>query len=103
MLTQLDQLWVADLTYIRLESEFVYLAVVLDAFSRRVIGWALDRMITRSDNATANLLLDKAGAANVNSSTGIICTSPTLPSTTGERVARYKSHREAVRAVVAQS
>jgi putative transposase len=37
-----DQLWVADITYIRLETEFVYLAVVIDAFSRRVIGWALD-------------------------------------------------------------
>ena len=45
VLTQLDQLWVADLTYIRLESELVYLAVVLDAFSRRVIGWALDRTL----------------------------------------------------------
>jgi putative transposase len=44
-LTGLDQLWVADLTYIRLEWEFVYLAVILDAFSRRVIGWALDRML----------------------------------------------------------
>ena len=42
-LTGLDQLWIADITYIRLELEFVYLAVVLDAFSRRVIGWALDR------------------------------------------------------------
>ena len=38
-----DQLWVADITYIRLQSEFVYLAVVLDAHSRRVIGWSLDR------------------------------------------------------------
>lgn len=38
-----NQLWVADLTYIRLKREFVYLAVVLDAFSRRVIGWQLDR------------------------------------------------------------
>jgi transposase InsO family protein len=36
-----NQLWVADITYIRLRMEFVYLAVVLDAFSRRVIGWAL--------------------------------------------------------------
>ena len=36
-----DQLWVADLTYIRLSCEFVYLAVILDAFSRRVIGWEL--------------------------------------------------------------
>ncbi len=41
----LDQLWVADITYIRLELEFVYLAVILDAFSRRVIGWALDRRL----------------------------------------------------------
>ena len=44
-LTGIDQLWVADITYIRLETEFVYLAVVLDAFSRRVIGWALDRTL----------------------------------------------------------
>jgi putative transposase len=44
-LTGIDQLWVADLTYIRLETEFVYLAVVLDAFSRKVIGWALDRTL----------------------------------------------------------
>jgi len=41
--TQIDQLWIADITYIRLDAEFIYLAVVLDAFSRRVIGWALDR------------------------------------------------------------
>jgi putative transposase len=39
--TALDQLWVADITYIRLDEEFVYLAVVIDAFSRRVIGWEL--------------------------------------------------------------
>ena len=42
-LTGINQLWVADITYIRLETEFVYLAVVIDAYSRRVIGWALDR------------------------------------------------------------
>jgi transposase InsO family protein len=41
VLTGVDQLWVADITYIRLEEEFVYLAVILDAFSRRVIGWHL--------------------------------------------------------------
>ena len=41
-LSGLNQLWVADITYIRLEAEFVYLAVVIDAYSRRVIGWALD-------------------------------------------------------------
>ncbi|MDE3111194.1 MAG: IS3 family transposase, partial [Acidobacteriota bacterium] len=43
VLTGLDQLWVADITYIRLLLEFVYLAVILDAFSRREIGWALER------------------------------------------------------------
>ena len=44
-LTGLNQLWIADITYIRLELEFVYLAVVLDAFSRRVIGWALEQSL----------------------------------------------------------
>jgi putative transposase len=43
--TAVNQLWVADITYIRLRFEFVYLAVVLDAFSRRVIGWALGRKL----------------------------------------------------------
>lgn len=43
--TGINQLWVADITYIRLELEFVYLAVILDAYSRRVIGWALDRTL----------------------------------------------------------
>lgn len=41
----LDHLWVADITYIRLPQEFVYLAVLLDAYSRRCIGWALDRYL----------------------------------------------------------
>lgn len=45
VLTDIDQLWVADITYIRLDLEFVYLAVILDAYSRRVIGWALDRTL----------------------------------------------------------
>jgi transposase InsO family protein len=53
-LTGIDQLWIADITYIRLETEFVYLAVVLDAFSRRVIGWALDRSL-ENDLAIAAL------------------------------------------------
>jgi putative transposase len=47
-LTDINQLWVADFTFLRLEDEFVYLAVVLDAYSRRVIGWALDRTMTGS-------------------------------------------------------
>ncbi len=45
VLTGVDQLWVADITYIRLQDEFVFLAVILDACSRRVIGWALDRTL----------------------------------------------------------
>lgn len=45
VLTGLNPLWVADITYIRLEREFVYLAAILDAFSRRAIGWALGRTL----------------------------------------------------------
>lgn len=41
----INQLWIADITYIRLRGEFVYLAVVLDRFSRKVIGWAVDRSL----------------------------------------------------------
>jgi len=44
-LTGVNQLWVADITYIRLKCEFVYLAVLLDAYSRKVVGWALDRTL----------------------------------------------------------
>lgn len=47
-LTGLDQLWVADITYIRLRQEFVFLAVVLDAYSRKVIGWQLGRKLDTS-------------------------------------------------------
>jgi putative transposase len=43
--TTINQLWVADITYIRLRTEYVYLAVVLDGYSRRVIGWALGRTL----------------------------------------------------------
>jgi transposase InsO family protein len=44
-LTAINQLWVADITYIRLQTEFVYLAVVLDAYSRKVVGWTLERTL----------------------------------------------------------
>lgn len=47
-----DRQWVADITYLRLRGEFCYLAVILDVFSRRVVGWALSR------DLTANLTLD---------------------------------------------
>lgn len=45
VLTDINQLWVADITYIRLRREFIYLAAILDAYSRRCIGWALARYI----------------------------------------------------------
>src|SRR5207237_4357246 len=45
VLSDINQLWVADITYIRLRSEFVYLAVILDAYSRRVIGWELSNSL----------------------------------------------------------
>ena len=54
VLSGLDQLWVADITYVRLLEEFAFLAVVLDAFSRRVVGWALEGHL-RTGLATAAL------------------------------------------------
>jgi putative transposase len=56
-LSGMDQLWVADITYIRLKAEFVYLAVILDAFSRKVVGWALDRTLANRLTISA---LDRA-------------------------------------------
>lgn len=44
-LTALNQLWVADITYVRVGFGFVYVAVVLDRFSRKAIGWAISREI----------------------------------------------------------
>jgi len=55
----LNQLWVADITYIRLQQEFIYLAVVLDAFSRRCIGWALETYLdARLSVAALNMALE---------------------------------------------
>ena len=47
-LSGINQLWVADITYVRLKGEFVYLAVILDSFSRKVVGWAVDRTMMSS-------------------------------------------------------
>jgi transposase InsO family protein len=52
-----NQLWVADITYVRLAEAFVYLAVILDAYSRRVVGWAL------ADHLRAELALDALAMA----------------------------------------
>lgn len=51
--TGVNQLWVADITYIRLQGEFVYLAVILDSFSRKVVGWELARTLTCELTKTA--------------------------------------------------
>lgn len=51
--TGINQLWVADITYIRLRVEFVFLAVVLDRYSRKAIGWALSRSLTATVAVTA--------------------------------------------------
>ncbi len=56
-LTGLDQLWVADITYIRMHEQFAYLAVILDAFSRRVIGWAM------ADHLHASLAIEALAMA----------------------------------------
>ena len=63
----INQLWVADLTYIRLRTEFVYLAVILDAFSRRVIGWALGQTLEAqlTLNALRMALVDRQPAAGL--------------------------------------
>ena len=62
IITGVDQVWVADITYIRLQREFVYLAVILDAYSRRVVGWALSRHI----DATLTCAALKAAIAERN-------------------------------------
>jgi transposase InsO family protein len=54
-LTGINQLWVADITYVRLKGEFVYLAVILDRFSRKVVGWAVDRTMMSSRLTVAAL------------------------------------------------
>jgi len=58
--TGINQLWVADITHVRLKRKFVFLAVVLDKFSRRMVGWSLDR------NLTSRLTLAALRAAIVN-------------------------------------
>jgi len=63
VLTDVDQLWRADITYVRLQEEFVFLAVILDAYSRRVIGWALDR--TLEDDLTLAALRMALARRNV--------------------------------------
>jgi putative transposase len=83
--TGLDQLWVADITYIRLAEGFVYLAVVVDAFSRKVVGWALD------DHLEARLAIEALDIAITvrNPPSGLIHHS--------DRGVQYASHEYAAR------
>jgi putative transposase len=48
ILSAINQLWVADITYVRLQQEFIYLAVILDVYSRRVVGWSISRQLESS-------------------------------------------------------
>ena len=62
-LSGINQLWIADITYVRLEEEFIFVAVVLDAYSRRVIGWALERNMEDQLSLTAlRMALAERGA-----------------------------------------
>lgn len=60
ILTGLNQLWVADITYVRLRWEFVYVAVILDVYSRRVVGWSVQKQIdTKLTLAALELALNQ--------------------------------------------
>jgi transposase InsO family protein len=77
----INQLWIADITYIRLRAEFVYLAVVLDAFSRRVIGWALGRTL-EAKLAVAALRMAISGSQQRDWCITLIVACSMLPSST---------------------
>ena len=58
-----NQVWVADLTYIRIRSGFVYLAALLDLYSRRIVGWAVSKRIDAELCVTAlNMALENRRA-----------------------------------------
>ncbi len=61
-----DQLWAADITYVRLQREFIYVAVILDVYSRRVVGWAISRQLdsTVAQQALAQAIRTRKPAAS---------------------------------------
>jgi putative transposase len=62
-LTAVNQLWLSDITYIRLPDRFIYLAVTMDSFSRRVIGWSLsNRIDTKLTLDALNMAIGRRGA-----------------------------------------
>jgi transposase InsO family protein len=64
--TGFNQLWVADITYIRLTNEFIYLAVIIDLFSRKCVGWELERNIDTQLTLNAlDMALSKRGGTRL--------------------------------------
>jgi len=57
VLSAINQLWVSDITYVRLQQEFIYVAVILDVYSRRVVGWNISRQL---DSSVAQQALESA-------------------------------------------
>ena len=77
-LNGIDQLWVADITYIRLQAEFVYLAVILDGYSRKVVGWKLDRTLaSRSGHS-----MRSSKPSNCDGRCQVLCITPIAESST---------------------
>jgi putative transposase len=83
-----NQLWIADITYVHLKTEFVYLAVVLDAFSRRVVGWSVDRSLQArlATNALQMAIVNRRPPASLvhHSDRGVQYTCKTYMQTLGE-------------------
>lgn len=93
VVTRLNQVWVADLTYVRLARGFVYLAAILDACSRKVIGWALSRWI---DTAVALRALEHALATRKVSAGLIHHSDHGVQYASGAYVARLQEHGIAI-------
>jgi transposase InsO family protein len=87
-LTSINQLWVADITYVRLRETFLYLAMVLDAYSRRVIGWEL------GEELSADLALGALNRALADRPLGrASCITPTAACSTAARPTSRNSRR----------
>lgn len=79
-LTGINQIWVADIPYVRFRDAFVYLAVILDSFSRKVVGWAVDRALM-SSRLTVAIIFDIAMlTTRISFAVCLTCTIHTSPS-----------------------
>jgi putative transposase len=86
-----NQLWVADITYIAIAAGFVYLAAILDAWSRRVVGYAIGRRVMRGLRSPRSKRPSPAGGRRGTASTTPIAARNTLPKTTGPSSRRTAS------------